>query len=392
MGIYKVSEHDKTSPVPEVAKQQAIDANSQRRGRHQSLNPSRRYIARQPEPGTNINEAARKRQRTIEAWKQRESGYGFNVTKVLAHVVGFPRKPNSVEASKLNAMLSIPTDSSRMFEYVQFRATASPTDCLPIPKLLIPGSYIEDLVVGLLPWAWYEIIDSGGSYSSGNLIRIAYGDPINRMDPYVIQNTGGSEGDLSQLTYDGFTAGGLKAAFYNGIGTAQCIRPRRPTPGRGETWQQKGFLRGKEYTFEATMFGRHILDVRAAKAFSQMRERAAKEGVNIKINSAFRLPEEQEYFYCKYKQGTGNVAARPGYSNHQSGVAMDLNTEGAPNDKAIRRKTKISTGQGKVYEWLTKNAAKYGFRRIKIEHWHWEHIPSLNANLQKIKNSKKKEI
>jgi len=166
----------------------------------------------------------------------------------------------------------------------------------------------------------------------------------------------------------------------------QCIRPPRPAPTDSGTWTQKGFLKGKEYNFEARYIGKHILDVRVADAFLKMQAEAKRDGVSIKINSAFRLPEEQEYFYCKYLNGTGNKAAPPGFSHHQSGVALDLNTVGIPNDRSIRRKTRVSMGQGPVWDWLIANGGKYGFRRIKIEHWHWQHIPTLLNNQKKIRS------
>jgi hypothetical protein len=164
-----------------------------------------------------------------------------------------------------------------------------------------------------------------------------------------------------------------------------CVRPTRPTPDSTGTWTQKGIIRGKEYDFTAQYIGKHIVDQRVAEAFLKMQADAKKDGVDIKINSAFRTPEEQEYFYCKYLNGTGNKAAKPGFSNHQSGVALDLNTKGVPNDKSIRRSTGKSTGQGDVWEWLNKNGAKYGFRQIKIEHWHWQHEPTKRANLSQIR-------
>ena len=62
-------------------------------------------------------------------------------------------------------------------------------------------------------------------------------------------------------------------------------------------------------------------------------------------------------YYRLYKQGKGNLAAPPGYSNHQSGKALDLNT----------------SAKG-VYTWLSKHGATYGFRRtVPSEKWHWEH-------------------
>src|SRR6185436_12849709 len=51
-----------------------------------------------------------------------------------------------------------------------------------------------------------------------------------------------------------------------------------------------------------------------------------------------------------------NRAARPGYSNHQSGTALDLNAS--------------ASGVG---TWLTRNASRYGFTRtVPDEAWHYE--------------------
>jgi hypothetical protein len=58
-----------------------------------------------------------------------------------------------------------------------------------------------------------------------------------------------------------------------------------------------------------------------------------------------------------YLNGTGNLAAKPGYSNHQSGHALDLNTSSAG-----------------VYAWLEHHGATYGFKRtVPSEIWHWEY-------------------
>jgi LAS superfamily LD-carboxypeptidase LdcB len=68
----------------------------------------------------------------------------------------------------------------------------------------------------------------------------------------------------------------------------------------------------------------------------------------------------QRYLYHCYKTKAcngGNLAAVPGYSNHQSGHALDLNT-----------------AAGGVYSWLANHGHAYGFRRtVPSEKWHWEH-------------------
>ncbi|MCP3937662.1 MAG: hypothetical protein GY708_20095 [Actinomycetia bacterium] len=53
--------------------------------------------------------------------------------------------------------------------------------------------------------------------------------------------------------------------------------------------------------------------------------------------------------------------ARPGYSNHERGLAVDFTAGG----RAI---TSRSTA---AFKWLAANAAKYGFYNLPSEPWHW---------------------
>lgn len=150
----------------------------------------------------------------------------------------------------------------------------------------------------------------------------------------------------------------------------KCQRGTPPNTG-GKSFSLRGFVKGQQYTFEATKVGAWIMDVRAATDFIRMRDAASRANppVNIRIVSAFRTMQEQEHLYCKYKNEGGNAANPPGHSNHQSGVALDFNTIGLGGSK--------TRGTGVVYEWLAKNAETFGFKRIATEHWHWEHQPSL---------------
>jgi hypothetical protein len=80
---------------------------------------------------------------------------------------------------------------------------------------------------------------------------------------------------------------------------------------------------------------------------------AKKDGVDLKITSAHRSHEEQKVLYAKYKAGTGNLAAKPGTSHHESGQAIDFtNTPGA-------------------YDWLKKNAGRFGLKNLPGEPWHY---------------------
>jgi hypothetical protein len=100
--------------------------------------------------------------------------------------------------------------------------------------------------------------------------------------------------------------------------------------------------------------------VRTAAAFKRMRAAAEHDGIHLHINSGFRTYDEQAHLYRLYKQHRGNLAAPPGYSNHEDGRALDIDT----------------TSQSGTYRWLTRNAARFGFRRtVPSERWHWEYRP-----------------
>ncbi|MBC7644941.1 MAG: D-alanyl-D-alanine carboxypeptidase family protein [Thermoleophilia bacterium] len=69
-----------------------------------------------------------------------------------------------------------------------------------------------------------------------------------------------------------------------------------------------------------------------------------KLGKAVKIDSGKRSREEQQHLYNAYLAGTGNLAAKPGSSNHESGNAADVkvggvslrnNAEGAAFAKSI---------------------------------------------------------
>lgn len=93
-----------------------------------------------------------------------------------------------------------------------------------------------------------------------------------------------------------------------------------------------------------------------------LRDAAKEVNLELCIESGFRTYRHQERLYDLYKKGKGNLAARAGRSNHQHGQAFDLNTLGYDGTP--------------MYDWLKKNAPKFGFlRTVKGEHWHWEYLP-----------------
>jgi peptidoglycan hydrolase-like protein with peptidoglycan-binding domain len=96
----------------------------------------------------------------------------------------------------------------------------------------------------------------------------------------------------------------------------------------------------------------------AAKNFKAMQAAAARAGINLTATSGFRSMAQQQELYRKYLNGTGNLAAKPGYSNHQGGISMDIGGIGSYSSKA--------------YNWMKNNASQFGFvNDVRGEYWHW---------------------
>lgn len=90
------------------------------------------------------------------------------------------------------------------------------------------------------------------------------------------------------------------------------------------------------------------------EAFNKMKNAAANDNISLEIVSGFRSYEEQEALYKEYTAEHGQkeadtFSARAGYSEHQSGLAMDVN--GAD----------FSMIGQKDMKWLKKHCAEYGF-------------------------------
>jgi LAS superfamily LD-carboxypeptidase LdcB len=119
-----------------------------------------------------------------------------------------------------------------------------------------------------------------------------------------------------------------------------------------------GYSHGEKTKIKIVECGNSEAEVHTAIAFRAMARAASKAGLDLRIRSGFRSYAKQKRLYKKYQRGEGNLAARPGYSNHESGRALD-----------------IYITDYRVLEWLTKHAAEYGFHRtVPGEAWHWEYL------------------
>ena len=131
----------------------------------------------------------------------------------------------------------------------------------------------------------------------------------------------------------------------------------------------------------------------AKDAFEKMSEDARKENLNIIAMSTYRSYNYQEKLYTKYvnedgKEKADTYSARPGHSEHQTGLAVDV------YNQKVNYTEFESTEE---FKWLEKNAHKYGFilrypkNKSKItgyvyEAWHYRYVGPKTATKIKKQN------
>ncbi len=93
----------------------------------------------------------------------------------------------------------------------------------------------------------------------------------------------------------------------------------------------------------------------------------------LTIFSGFRSPE-YDAAQCAQQGGCNGVARAGACSAHRTGLALDLVIAAAPGarvDTATDANRLFQT-QTPLYQWLVRNAGKYGFVPYAYEPWHWE--------------------
>ena len=100
----------------------------------------------------------------------------------------------------------------------------------------------------------------------------------------------------------------------------------------------------------------------AASAFEQMRAAAQSAGYGwIGVNNGYRSYSTQAAIHSRYSYQYGftwadTQSARPGYSEHQTGLTLDVTACGNYGCGAIE-----SFGSSAQYQWVAAHAWKYGF-------------------------------
>lgn len=123
----------------------------------------------------------------------------------------------------------------------------------------------------------------------------------------------------------------------------------------------------------------------ARAAFDELNKEAAKSNFTFDAFSTYRSYDRQETLYNNYvardgKEKADRYSARPGFSEHQTGLAFDIGEVGNSNDYADDR-----FGETEAGKWLAENAADFGFimrypkgkesiTGYQYESWHFRYV------------------
>lgn len=138
------------------------------------------------------------------------------------------------------------------------------------------------------------------------------------------------------------------------------------------------------------------MDSSVEEPYARMRTEASGDGISLWISSAYRSRDLQsELFerevetyektsptYSEAVSAAEKSVARPDYSEHATGLALDLNG------------VEDNFDQSAAFHWLDKHAQDYGFvlrypkdkqniTKIKYEPWHYRYVGVENAKAMK---------
>ena len=129
------------------------------------------------------------------------------------------------------------------------------------------------------------------------------------------------------------------------------VKEKKVVKSEGPTYIKGILIVNKKYSLPSTYGG---VDKTASNALSLLQKAANKDGFSLTLVSGYRSYSTQNTIYNNYikrwgQEYTDTVSARPGHSEHQTGLAFDVG------------QLSKSYGETKEGIWLKENCYKYGF-------------------------------
>lgn len=128
--------------------------------------------------------------------------------------------------------------------------------------------------------------------------------------------------------------------------------------------------------------GTHKITKETYEAFIDMYNKALESDIKLIVNSSYRNYKSQESTYNELKTMLGSKradaqAARPGHSEHETGLALDIFSNKNTSTENFK--------DSEAYIWLKEHAHEYGFIErypeskeyltgYAFESWHWRYV------------------
>lgn len=182
--------------------------------------------------------------------------------------------------------------------------------------------------------------------------------------------------------------------------SAENVAPATAAPNEDKLVSASGYIEGQQPPTEPTYIDGILIankkyplpatynkgeDPTTKAAFEEMAAAARLENIELVAFSGFRSYEYQTTLYNNYVKRDGQekadrYSARPGHSEHQTGLAFDIGEKGR-EDLWLTSEF----GETEAGKWLVKNAHKYGFilrypkgkeeiTGFMYESWHFRYL------------------
>ena len=231
----------------------------------------------------------------------------------------------------------------------------------------LSGEYISDA-------GKKYILNSYSGTSDGESISIL---PQGTSAQFIYEDGSSKEGSFSRMDKNHFT---LKWDD----GTSENFTRQEITVKNGITYVNGILIANKTYALPST-YAPGGLTSEFNTAFTKMQTAAKKDGMSLSVCSGYRSYSYQAQLYNNYVARDGKAAAdtysaRPGHSEHQTGLAADINYAGDWFNTTPEAK------------WLAAHCHEYGFiirypygkddiTGYKYEGWHIRYLGEENAKL-----------
>ncbi|MBC7541545.1 MAG: M15 family metallopeptidase [Candidatus Sericytochromatia bacterium] len=210
--------------------------------------------------------------------------------------------------------------------------------------------------------------------------------PLFRSSPALVPALTRPESHADETAFTGDLV--LTASLSGGVGIPAApvtrhapVKARRPIPTIGSGVTIKRY--GHGFHVMGQLAPGLVRDLGASpeanQALLRMQADAAAAGISLIEVYGYRSIAEQRVLF-RQSDRSGRWVARPGKSEHHTGVTYDINTTSSPFSGSI------------AYRWMKQHACEYGFlQSMSWESWHWRYDPvAVKAAVKRIQGPKKR--